>query len=112
MPVKSEFYDSVCVLSPDGDLTITEGDAARTLVEEAIDDRQVVDFVVDFEACGHVDSEGLEILLWIKARCEQLFGQVKLVNLDENLRKIMEITRLAHRFDATGDLAGALKAMR
>ncbi len=112
MPVKSEFYDSVCVLSPDGDLTITEGDAARTLVDEAIDDRQVVDFVVDFEACGYVDSEGLEILLWIKRRCEDLFGQVKLVNLDENLKKIMEITRLAHRFDATGDLAGALKAMR
>ena len=112
MPLKSEFYESVCVLSPDGDLTITEGDAAKALVEAAIDDRQVVDFVVDFEACGHVDSEGLELLLWIKRRCEELFGQIKLVNLDDNLKKIMEITRLAHRFEAAPDLAGALKTMR
>ena len=112
MPVKSEFYDSVCVLAPDGDLTAAEAEPTRHLVEAAIDERQVVDFVVDFEKCGFADGEGLELLLWVKRRCEELFGQVKLVNLDENLKKIMEITRLAHRFDATGDLAGALKAMR
>ena len=32
-----------------------------------------------------VDSEGLETLLWIKRKAEELFGQVKLVNIDENV---------------------------
>jgi hypothetical protein len=41
-----------------------------------------------------------------------MFGQVKLANLDENLRKILEITRLEHRFETHAGLAMALKTMR
>ena len=48
----------------------------------------------------------------MKRRCEDLFGQIKLANLDENCRKILEITRLEHRFECHGDLATALKTMR
>ena len=36
----------------------------------------------------------------------------KLVTLDENCRKILEITRLEHRFECHGELAAALKTMR
>jgi anti-anti-sigma factor len=85
---------------------------ARKHVEEAIDHRQVVDFVLDFEKAGFLDSDGLETLLWIKRKCEDLFGQVKLINLDENCRKILEMTRLEHRFECHTDLAGAIKTMR
>jgi hypothetical protein len=37
---------------------------------------------------------------------------VKLANLDENLRKILEMTRLGQRFECHADLAMALKTMR
>jgi hypothetical protein len=67
---------------------------------------------MDFQKCGFIDSEGLEALLWMKRRSEDLFGQIKLANLDENCRKILQITRLDHRFEMHGDLVGALKTMR
>ena len=112
MPIKCEEYSQVCVMTVTGDLIADNSAAARKSVEEFIDQRQVVDFIVDFEKIGFVDSEGLETLLWIKRRCEDLFGKIKLVNLDENCRKIFEITRLEHRFECHTDLPSALKTMR
>ena len=113
MPIKSEDYNNVCVIALDGDLT-ADGptESLRNIVVERIDQRQIVDFVLDFEKASFFDSEGLECLLWLKRRAEDLFGQLKLVNLDENCRKILEITRLEPRFECHNDLASALKTMR
>lgn len=112
MPVKCEDYSNVCVVSLEGDLTNEINTEVRKSVEERIESRRIVDFVVDFEKAACIDSEGLETLIWLKRRCEDLLGQIKLVNLDENCRKILEITRLEHRFECHGELAGALKTMR
>ena len=110
--IKCEDYNNVCVVSLDGDLTGEANLAVRKSAEERIDQKQVVDFVIDFEKAGFFDSEGLETLLWLKRRSEDLFGQLKLVNLDENCKKILEITRLEHRFECHPDLPSALKQMR
>ncbi len=112
MPVKSDEYNKVCVLTVEGDLSGDECGALRKLVEERINNRQIADFVVDLEKCGFFDSDGLETLLWIKRKTEDLFGQTKLVALDDNCRKILEITRLEHRFETHKDLGNALKTMR
>src|SRR3954467_12911865 len=112
MPVKSEDYSSVCVITCDGDVTGEASVAIRAQVEGRIEQQRIVDFVIDLEKVDFIDSEGLETLLWLKRRSEDLFGQVKLVNLKENVQKILEITRLEHRFECHGDLTGALKTMR
>ncbi len=112
MPVKCDEYNQICVVAVTGDLAADEADALRKAVEEHIDQRQIVDFVMDLEKCTFIDSEGLETLLQIKRRCEDLFGQIKLSGLDEDCRKVLEITRLAHRFECHADLPGALKTMR
>ena len=113
MPIKCEDYNNVCVIALDGDLSADgTAESLRKIAVERIDQRQIVDFVVDFEKSSFFDSEGLETLLWLKRRAEDLFGQLKLVNLDENCRKILEITRLEPRFECHNDLASALKTMR
>ena len=112
MAMKCEDYGSVCVISLDGDLASDASKEIRKQADERVDQRRIVDFVVDFEKADFIDSEGLETLLWLKRRSEDLFGQIKLVNLDDNCRKILEITRLEHRFECHGDLAAALKTMR
>ena len=111
MAVKAEDYSNVCVIMLEGDVTTEACQQIRATVEERVEQRRVVDFVIDFEKVDFIDSEGLETLLWLKRRCEDLFGQIKLVNLDDNCRKILEITRLEHRFECHADLAGALKTM-
>ena len=112
MAIKCEDYGNVCVISPGEDFTGDVNENVRRLADDRVENKRIADFVVDFEKVGFIDSEGLETLLWLKRRCEDLFGQTKLVNLDENCRKILEITRLEHRFECHGDLAGALKTMR
>ena len=112
MPIKAEEYNNVCVVTLDNDLVAEAIESLRKLAEERIDQRQIVDFVIDFEKAGFFDSEGLETLLWLKRRSEDLFGQLKLVNLDDNCKKILEITRLEHRFECHPDLPSALKTMR
>jgi anti-anti-sigma factor len=112
MPVTCEEYNQVCVLTVDGDFVGEQIKQAKASIDDAMDKRQVVDFVFDFEKVAFIDSEGLEALLFFKRRSEEHFGQVKLVNLDENCRKILEVTRLEHRFECQSDLAAALKTMR
>jgi len=112
MAIKCEDYNNVCVMALDGDLVGDNTAIVRKLADERIDQKQIVDFVLDFEKAGFFDSEGLETLLWLKRRSEELFGQLKLVHLDENCQKILEITRLEHRFECHPDLPSALKTMR
>lgn len=112
MPLKLEEYNGVGVLTLDGDFNAAEADAARKGVDQAIDQKQIVDFVVDFQKSAFIDSEGLETLLWMRRKCEELFGQVKLAALDEHCRKILEITRLDSRFEVHPDLPAALRTIR
>ena len=112
MPVKCEEYSQVCVMEIHGDFTAEAAGQAKKALDDHVDQRRIVDFVVDFQKTPFVDSDGLEALLWMKRRCEDLFGQFKIVNLDENCRKILELTRLDHRFECHGDLPTALKTMR
>ena len=112
MSIKTDQYDQICVITLGGDFVGEDCEAARKSVDEMIDEKQIVEFIFDFGKASFVDSDGLETLLLVKRRCEELFGRIKLTNLDENCRKILEITRLEHRFECHGELADALKTMR
>src|ERR1700749_3329111 len=112
MAIKCDEYGQVCVMSVEGDFSVDQIPPARKTFEGLIDKKQIVDFVIDFEKCGFVDSDGLEALLWMKRKSEDLFGQFKLSHLDENMQKILEMTRLEHRFECHADLESALKTMR
>jgi anti-anti-sigma factor len=110
--ITSDDYNGVCVLTLNGDFSGDDCRDARRIVEQTIDTKQIVNFAVDLDRCPFMDSEGLETLLWIKGKCDEMFGMMKVVNPDESCRKIFEITRLESRFDVERDLAHALKAMR
>ena len=112
MTIKCDEYNGVCVLSIDGDFSGEAGAAVRRCARERIEQRQAVEFIVDLEKSGFVDSGALETLLWLKRCCEEVSGRVKIAAADENCRKILEITRLAQRFDCHHTVESALKAMR
>ena len=112
MPIACEEYNKVCVMTLSGDFMGEDVAQARKIVEDQIDHRQIVHFVLDFEKAAFIDSEGLEALLWVKRKCEDLFGQVKLAALDENVKTILEVTRLEHRFQCHTDITSAVKTMR
>jgi anti-anti-sigma factor len=112
MPVKVEEYGKICVLEVDGDLSAENVHLAGLALLQKTDQRRIVDFVVDLAKCPFIDSEGLEMLLTMKRKCEDLFGQVKLARLDENCKSIMRLTRLESRFETHDDMNEAMKNMR
>lgn len=112
MPIKSDEYNGIFVLTVIGDLSGDDAAVARKMVDEVIDKKQIVDVVIDCESCAFIDSDGLETLLAIKRKCDDLFGQFKLVKVNADCKTILEITRLDARFDIAGELPAALKAMR
>ncbi len=66
--------------------------------------------VVDCSSLGGLDSAGLEALLALQNQCEDQLGTLKLCCLDETCTKILEITRLARRFEVHEDLESAVKS--
>jgi len=110
MPVKCDEYGQVCVIALQGDFAGPEAEQVQKVVEQRLKDRRWLNFVIDFEHARFISSDGLEGLLAVRRRCEERHGQVRLSGLDENCKRILQITRLDHRFESYPDLAGALKA--
>lgn len=102
------------MLTVEGDFTGETTASLRRCAEELLSrgGAQGADFVVDLDRAAFIDSEALEALLWLKSRCEDGAGRMKLAGPSEHARKVLEITRLDHRFETANDVAAALKTMR
>ena len=112
MAIKCDEYNGVCVFLVEGDLAGDAGDAFRRAAEEKLVQKRAHDYVVDLEKTDFIDSQGLEALAWLKRRADDLFGRMCIASADANIKKILEMTRLDHRFESHGDLSEALKSMR
>jgi anti-sigma B factor antagonist len=111
MNTKCEDYDHVSVLSIAGEFTSDATDGFRKQVEERLE-RKVRFFVIDLQQTTYVDSKGLEALIWVQEQCDERLGTVRLCNLDDTCRKILQVTRLDGRFDVFADVTEAVKTMR
>lgn len=107
--MKISYQDNgpVTVLSIDGDLSVEEADRFQ---REALQrfDHNVRDFVLDLESLEFIDSRGLESLLWLQEKCNELLGQVRLAGCPEHIYKVLEVTRLNTRFECHPDAKAAV----
>ncbi len=109
--MKVEEFNNVCLLSATGDLAGREAEQIGAAVAERIKSHRFVHFVIDLAGVDFIDSNGLEMLLAARQRCDERSGQLKLVGLSENCRQILRLTRLDHRFELHTDMNAALRAM-
>jgi len=112
VPIQCDEYDRVAVLKIEGDFDGEQLPAAREAVAKMLEERQVIDFVADLTRCQFLSSEGLELLLWLKRRVEEMLGRVKLAGCDDNILKILEMTRLRSRFECIPGVEAAVRQMR
>ena len=112
MALRSDEYHGTYVLTIDGDFTGDTTASLRRFAEERFSQKSAADFVIDLEKTAFVDSEALETLLWLKGRCDDGAGRIKLANPSAVARTVLEITRLDHRFECAADVGSALKALR
>ena len=111
MQITAESYGQAVILNCKGELTADSLEAFRRAVEHQLAGEQVRDLVLNFEEVPFLDSAALEYLLALQATLADRLGQVKLARLDENLRKILEITRLESAFERYDDLSEAVRTV-
>lgn len=112
MRCSHEIYDRVCVLTVQGDILSDHAAALKAQVEQDIEQQGVHDVVLELADVEFIDSQGLETMLWIQDACAEKLGQVRLAATQENVDKILEITRLASRFDTHPDVETAMRSLR
>ena len=110
MNVTAESYGHAVILNLKGDLVEDTLATFRQAIDHQLEDRDVVDLVLNLRDVPFVDSAALEFLLDLQALLAQRMGQVRLVKCHPDARKILEITRLEAAFEIFGDVPEALKA--
>lgn len=111
MKFSFEDHGTTTVLTLSGELTADQADSFRRSCLERFSSG-VRDVVLGMEHLTLVDSAGLEMLLWLREAATERHGQLRLVNPDATVRKILEITRLDRRFDTHETVASAAKSLR
>jgi stage II sporulation protein AA (anti-sigma F factor antagonist) len=111
MKLSHEDYDQLTVMSVKGDLTSERTEEFRKAITDRLE-AKIRDFVLDLKGMEFVDSKGLESLLWAQEQCGERLGQVRLAAATDSVAKILEITRLAPRFDCHPDVDSAIKSLR
>ncbi|MEN6428853.1 MAG: STAS domain-containing protein [Phycisphaerales bacterium] len=109
MRIRWQDYNEVTVVELQGEVDGDLVESLRSAVTE-IAGNQRAGIVLDMSAVSFLDSQGLELLLWVRDYCHQNKIQLRLAGLDENCRKILEITRLQDEFDCHAELAEAVKS--
>jgi anti-anti-sigma factor len=102
-------YDNVGVLTIREELAGDNVEAFAARARECLGQSRY-HLVIDCSAVEGLDSAGLEALLDIQDECERNLGGAKLCGLSEVCAKILEITRLARRFETFEDLDAAVKS--
>jgi anti-anti-sigma factor len=107
-----ETYGHAVLFGLKGELTADTLVAFTKAVEHHLLSRDdVIDLVLNLDEVTFIDSAAMEYLLDIQGQLAERLGQVKLVKPDENLRKILEITRLESTFETYNDPLEAVKAV-
>lgn len=109
MKIKKQDYNDVTVVELQGDLDADFTELLRNTITDIVATHRA-GIVLDMSAVGFVDSQGLELLLWLRDYCNQNKTQLRLAGLDENCSKILEVTRLDGQFDSYAELTEAVRS--
>gem|GEM_PF-1820842 len=93
MTLECDNRGQVSVLTVNGDLVSEAVGRLRETLEVQLADK-VRDFVIVLKQLGLVDSQGLDVLMWLHEICSERLGQVRLVDCSEDLQVILNMTRM------------------
>jgi len=109
MRINTQNYNDVTVIELQGEVDGDVADSVKDTITSIVAGSRMR-IVLDMSNVSSIDSQGLELLLWVRQYCQQNKTQLKLAGLDENLEKILEITGLHTDFDRHTELAEAVRS--
>ena len=99
MNINVEGFGQAALLIVKGEMTADDVASLRKTTDHQLENEDVVDLVLDMQEAPFVDSAVWEFLLDLQDELAERMGQVKLARCDENVRKIVEMTRLDREFE-------------
>ena len=109
MKTKHQDYNNVTVVELHGEFIEEYCKPFQDEMSELIR-ADMAGIVLDMSNVPFIDSKGLEQLLWLRDYCHESKSQLKLAGLDDNIAKILEITRIDSKLDRYEELAEAVKS--
>jgi anti-anti-sigma factor len=109
MRIPWQNYNDVTVVELRGDVDGETVEPLRSAITEIIAGQRA-GIVLNLSEADFIDSQGLELLLWVRDYCRQNRVSLRLAGLTENCTTILEITRLQDEFDCHAELAEAVKS--
>lgn len=109
MKINHQNYNNVTVMELHGEFVEESGKMFQDTVSDIVG-RQAAGIVLDMSKVPFIDSSGLGMLLWLRDYCHENRCQLKLAGLDDNIKKILEITRLDGKLDCYEELSQAVKS--
>jgi anti-sigma B factor antagonist len=108
MSVHSRREGESVVVSVEGQLIAGNRQQLRDAIVSEID-RGAHAFVIDFADTGYIDSAGLGALVSLSKKIRESNGSLRLLNLNDDLRTLFELTKLdtLFAFDEGGGASGA-----
>lgn len=109
MKIETQKQNGIVVLQLQGEFTVESLKSFEEAVSNALA-AGVEGLVLDMTRVILLDSASLEQLIELNEHCREKTRQLKLAGLDENCRKILEITRLLPQLDTYAELTEAVKS--
>ncbi|HUG02120.1 MAG TPA: STAS domain-containing protein [Longimicrobiales bacterium] len=83
----------VTVVAVEGQLIVGNRQELKQTVLDALEtgSRQ---FLIDFAGTGYIDSSGLGVLVSLSKKIREHGGELRLANLNDDLRSLFELTKL------------------
>lgn len=85
--------DDVTIVDVDGQLIVGNRQELKQKVLEQLD-AGARRFLIDFARTGYIDSSGLGVLVSLSKKIREQGGELRLANLNEDLRTLFELTKL------------------
>ena len=100
--------DSIQILQVDDLLNPLENQKIIKEIEQLIEDGSS-NFIIDLSPMKFMNSNGLTFLISILTRARSVGGEVIIANLNENIKKILLITRLQSAFKLAENVEEAIQ---
>ncbi len=83
----------ITVLDVEGQLIVGNRQELKQRVLEELEGGERK-FLIDFDRTGYIDSSGLGVLVSLSKKIREQGGELRLANLNEDLRTLFELTKL------------------
>jgi anti-sigma B factor antagonist len=99
--------DDITIIDVEGQLIVGNRQELKQKVLEELDGG-ARKFLIDFANTGYIDSSGLGVLVSLSKKIREQGGELRLANLNEDLRTLFELTKLDTLFHIASDRQEAL----